>query len=106
MRRLLLSSLLLVFVLSGEGGAAAAEKLDLAKGEHISIIGNTLADRMQHDAWLETLIYNRFPKHDLVIRNLGFSGDEVVTRQRSQNFGTPDEWLAKMHTDVVLAFFG
>ena len=27
-------------------------------------------------------------------RNLGFSGDEVVTRLRSKNFGTPDEWLS------------
>ena len=35
-----------------------------------------------------------FPKHELVVRNLGFSGDEVATRLRSKNFGTPDEWLS------------
>ena len=49
---------------------------------------------MQHDGWLETLLHARFPKHELVIRNLGFSGDEIATRLRSTNFGTPDEWLS------------
>ena len=32
--------------------------------------------------------------HDLTIRNLGFSGDEINLRLRSQDFGTPDQWLA------------
>ena len=49
---------------------------------------------MQYDGWLETMLYARFPKHELVIRNLGFSGDEIATRLRSKNFGTPDEWLS------------
>src|SRR5262249_21383559 len=85
---------------------AHAGPLLLNKGDHISIVGNTLAERMQHYGWLETYFYLRFPDHDLVFRNLGFSGDEVVTRLRSANFGTPDSWLAKTKTDVVFAFFG
>ena len=36
------------------------------KGAHISFVGNTLADRMQHDGWLETLLQSRFPDHQLV----------------------------------------
>ena len=75
--------------------AAAAEppRLELEKGDHICIIGNTLADRMQHDGWLETYLHSRFPEHDLVIRNLGFSGDELTLRLRSADFGSPDDWL-------------
>jgi putative heme-binding domain-containing protein len=65
----------------------------LEKGDHICIVGNTLADRMQHDGWLETFLHARHPNHDLVIRNLGFSGDEVAMRLRSEDFGTPDQWL-------------
>src|SRR3990170_230704 len=78
---------------------------------------------MQYFGWLETMIYARFPKHELVIRNLGFSGDEIGTRLRSKNFGTPDEWLSGIaapiggyqenrfqgtntKTDVLFAFFG
>ena len=58
----------------------AAAPFTLQPGDHICIIGNTLAERMQHDGWLETLLHARFPQHDLVIRNLGFSGDEIATR--------------------------
>src|SRR3989337_1087901 len=64
-----------------------AEPFQLREKEHISIIGNTLAERMQYFGWLETMIYARFPKHELVIRNLGFSGDEIGTRLRSTNSG-------------------
>ncbi len=89
-------------------------RLELRTGDHISIIGNALADRMQHDGWLETYFFNRFPQHDLVFRNLGFGGDELKTRLRSANFGTPEKkgesqdtaWLKKTKTDVVFAFFG
>jgi putative heme-binding domain-containing protein len=41
-----------------------------------------------------------------VIRNLGFSGDELTTRLRSAGFGSPDEWLTRTKADVILAFFG
>src|SRR5262249_48649245 len=73
-----------------------AAPLELKPGDHICIIGNTLADRMQHDGWLEPLLHSRFPKHDLVIRNLGYSGDELPLnrRLRSMDFGTPDQWLS------------
>ena len=69
------------------------------------------------------MLHARFPKHELVVRNLGFSGDEIGTRPRSKNFGTPDEWLSGLgapiggyednrfagtetKADVVFAFFG
>src|SRR5262249_1079799 len=61
---------------------------------------------MQFDGWLETFIVAQFPQHDLVFRNLAVSGDEVVIRHRSENFGSPDEWLTKTKADVILAFFG
>jgi len=95
-----------LFVLAAPQLATSAPDFELRKGEHISYIGNTLADRMQHHAWLETYIHALFPKHELVVRNLGFSADEVTTRTRSDNFGSPDQWLAKNETDVVFGFFG
>ena len=77
-------------------GAFRAE----AEGRASAIIGNTLADRMQHDGWLETLLQSRFPKHELVVRNLGFSADELTIRPRSQNFGTPEHWLTFNKADA------
>src|SRR6476646_7862560 len=104
-----------VILLAVAGPAAAAEPFDLKPGEHVAVIGNTLADRMQHDAWLDAYLSTRFPKHDLVIRHLGFSGDEVGgytaspdfnKRLRSANFGSVDQWLNRAEADVVFAFFG
>src|SRR6187549_2067372 len=111
----------LIWTVSSRG--QAADPFLLHAGDHICIIGNTLAERMQYDGWLDTLLHARFPKHDLVIRNLGFSGDEITTRLRSKNFGSPDEWLsargatvggyeenrlagANTRADVIFAFFG
>ncbi len=81
---------------------------EFQKGDHISIIGNTLADRMQHHSWLEAYLYAKFPEHQLVFRNLGFSADEIdlKKRLRSANFGTPNHWLTFCKTDVIFAFFG
>jgi hypothetical protein len=105
------------------GRPDAAATLELRPKDHIAIIGNTLAERLQYDGWLETLLQARFPRHELVVRNLGFSGDEIATRLRSKNFGTPDEWLGgraepiggynenrfegtNTRADVIFAFFG
>src|SRR5579863_7559281 len=86
----------LLVLVSFAGSAARGAELELKKGDHICIIGNTLAERMQHYGWLETLIHARFPEHELVFRNLGYSGDEIELdkRLRSMDFGTPDQWLA------------
>jgi putative heme-binding domain-containing protein len=95
-----------LFVFLAVASQSHAAPLELRKGDHICIIGNTLADRMQHYGWLEARLAARFPEHELVVRNLGFSGDELTLRLRSAGFGSPDEWLARCKTDVVFAFFG
>src|SRR4051794_16924335 len=119
----------LLFVLSP--AVAPAAGFELKKGDHVCIIGNTLADRMQHFGWLETLIHARYPKHELVFRNLGYSGDELTVRLRPIPSGSPDGWrpatppppqrnrlnrdapvranrfeLTNTKADVIFAFFG
>jgi azurin/glucose/arabinose dehydrogenase len=86
--------------------AAAPVKLELHKGDHIAIIGNGLADRMQHDGTIEAFIHKAFPQDDISIRNLGFAADEVNSHVRSDDVPTPDEWLTRVKADVVLAFWG
>ena len=44
--------------------------LELQKGDHICIVGGTVAERMQHYGWLEARLTARFPDHELVFRNL------------------------------------
>ena len=101
---IVLAALLLLMLI--QPVEAQQELLKLEKGDHIAIIGNTLADRMQHSAWLETYLHALHPDLDLTVRNLGFSGDELKLRQREENFGNPDQWLAKTKASVVFSFFG
>ncbi|MCH8828560.1 MAG: azurin, partial [Planctomycetes bacterium] len=61
---------------------------------------------MQHQNHWETLLHQRFPRHNLVVRNLCFPGDEPFNRLRSLNFGTPDQHLAHSKASVILFFFG
>ena len=86
----------LAVLVFGASQPAKAARLDLQEGDHICIIGGGVADAMQHTGWLEVLLQSRFPNHQLVIRNLGFEGDEIELskRLRSADFGTPDQWLA------------
>ena len=104
--------------------------LKLEKGDHVVLIGNTLAERMQYFGHFETLLHSRFPEHELYVRNLGFSADEVTLvpqsvtpvensadrigltpekaplRPRSKDFLDHKQTLADHKADVVLAFFG
>jgi putative heme-binding domain-containing protein len=105
-RILLLAVLALASLPAVTAAAEQTPKFALRPGDHVAIVGNTLADRMQHDGWLEAVLQARHPEHRLVFRNLGFSADELTTRLRSAGFGSPDEWLARVEADVVLAFFG
>jgi glucose/arabinose dehydrogenase len=92
--------------LAGTASAAPETALKLEKGDHICLIGNTLAERMQHDGWLETYFQSRRPQEQLAFRNLSVSADELTLRTRVDGFGSPDEWLTKEKADVVFAFFG
>ncbi|MEL7496483.1 MAG: PVC-type heme-binding CxxCH protein [Planctomycetota bacterium] len=97
---------LLMALLCFPSDGLAQQPFELKNGDHICYIGNTTADRMQHHGWLETYLHALHPQHQLTFRNLGFSGDELVARPRSANFGSPDQWLTKCEADVVFCFFG
>lgn len=96
-----------LFLLFGPTASAVAQQtVKLQPETRIAVIGNTLADRMQHAGWLEALLQAAHPQHRLVLRDLGFSGDTLTERPRSDNFGSPDEWLMKVRADVIIACFG
>lgn len=97
-----MSGLAWVFLLA----SPAAEPLEVFKGERIAVMGNTLADRMQHTGHLEARLQARFPGHGVTVRHLGFSGDELKLRLRSANFGSPEQWLDKTRASLVFMFFG
>ena len=95
---------MMVALLCGAAGASA--QLEFNANDHVVFIGNALPDRMQHDGWLETYLQSANPGKNLVIRNMGFSGDEVADRPREQGFPSVDECLTLAKTNVLFAFFG
>ena len=80
--------------------------LELHPGDRIVIIGNTLAERMLYFGHFETLLHARFPKHQLVVRNLGWSADELTLRPRSKDFQDHGHTLFDHKPDVIIACFG
>ena len=100
---LLLTALTLLLPVSS---SATAAELQLQTGDSICLLGGSVAERMQHDGWLEAIVQTRFPGMELRFRNLGFSGDAVDHRLRGKNFGSIDDHLTIHKTDVILAFYG
>ncbi len=89
-----------------DSAAAQSPRVQLQRGDRICLIGNTLAERLQYFGHVESLLHANYSEHDLTIRNLGFSADELAFRPRSLNFGEPDAHLTHSRADVVFAFFG
>ncbi len=89
-----------------DGISAAETPLNLRKGDRIVLIGNTLAERMQRFGHWETLLHSRFSQLNLVVRNLGWSADELTIRLRSKDFQDHGHNLTDHKPDVILAFFG
>ncbi len=87
--------------------ASAADPLvKLNKGDKIVFVGNTLAERMQYYPHFETLLHSRFPELELVVRNLGWSADELTIKLRSKDFADHGHNLEDHKPDVIFAFFG
>ena len=86
--------------------SSATAALTLEKNDRICIIGSGLADRMQHDGWLETVLQSAHPKHYLVIRNLGYTGDTVWSRPRNGGYPKQEDHLKQIKADVIFVMFG
>ena len=97
------NGLLLLLLFVATNGWA---NIEFFKGDRISIVGNSLGERMQHDGWLETLLQREFPKHQLEIRNLSFPGDSVSSRPRSEGSSSLEDYLDLCSSDVIFMMFG
>lgn len=104
--------------------------LQLEKGETVVFIGNSLAQRMQHFGYFETMLHQSFPDKEITFRNMGFPGHTPAFRPEAGqpnpwafpgaekfrpeingHFGIghyphPDEWLTILKADTIVAFFG
>ncbi len=105
-RSLLKVSLACLALIFAPMSVTAEPVLSLNQGSKIVLIGNTLAERMQYFGHWETLLHARFPEQNLIVRNLGFSGDTITIRLRSKDFPDHGHTLFDHQPDVILALFG
>ncbi len=100
---LLLGCVLCLCQVIGLGHAAdskPAPRWEPEKGETIVILGNTFAERMGLFGYFETFLHARFPEHDLRIRNMGWSADEVSVQPRPYKFGSLEEKLGPPQVNI------
>lgn len=86
--------------------ATTALPLMLHPGDHVAFIGNTLFERAQLFGHFEALLQQRFPKHQLIVRNLSWSADEIGLAPRPANFADVEQHLKHERIDVIFAAFG
>ena len=72
----------------------------------VAIFGNGLADRMQHDPWVESALQANLKGKNIRFRNMSFSGDMVNKRPRNRGFTNDKEYLQHVAPDVVFVMYG
>ena len=80
--------------------------LKLQPGDRIALIGNTLLERSQFFGQFEALLHQRYPHHNLVVRNLSWAADEVDLAPRPANFADVEQHLTHEQVDVIFAAYG
>ncbi|MEZ6114820.1 MAG: GDSL-type esterase/lipase family protein, partial [Pirellulaceae bacterium] len=80
--------------------------LELRKGDRIALIGNTLFERSQLFGQFEALLHRQFPDHELVVRHLAWSADQIDLQPRPDNFADTFQHLKHERVDVIFAAFG
>ena len=80
--------------------------LTLEKKERIALIGNTLFDRMRNFGHFEALIQKAHPKHEIILRNLSWSADEIDLQPRPDNFADMEQHLTSFGSSLIIAAFG
>ena len=128
-----LLSLLFITLMFIQCSKPAEPLVRLGKDAHIVLIGNNLCSRMMDYGYFETELHLRFPDSTLFIRNMCDGGNtpgfhphsgrvspwafpgaerfyedsELSNDSNSQgHFETTEEWLTRLKTDIILAFYG
>lgn len=89
-----------------ELAAAAQAPFQFQKNDVVAIFGNGLADRMQHDPWVESALQMNLKGMNVRFRNMSFSGDMVNQRPRNKGFTNDTEYLQHVAPDVVFVMYG
>ena len=91
---------LICFSLFALAPASAADRFELADGDCVVFLGNTLLEREQRYGYWETLLTIRYPHRRIQFRNLGWSGDTVFGEARA-GFGSAADGFRHLKEHVL-----
>jgi len=80
--------------------------LEFRENDVVALVGNGLADRMQHSPWVESLLQRELRGKKVRFRNMSFAGDMVNKRPRSKGFTKDEDYLDLVGPDIVFVFYG
>lgn len=78
----------------------AGDAFELADGDRVVLLGNTLIERAQRYGYWETAMTALHPQKNIAFRNLGWSGDTVWGEARAR-FGGPTEGFRHLREHVL-----
>jgi lysophospholipase L1-like esterase len=87
-------------VLLAVGGTAGAGEFNLAEGDRVVLVGNTLIEREQRYGYWEAALTARYHGRNITFRNLGWSGDTVFGHARA-GFGTTADGFQHLKEHVL-----
>lgn len=70
------------------------------------LVGGTFAERWAQSGWFEAMLHTTHPGHDLVVRSVPWSADEVGRMPRELNVPTTLDRVRAFDPDVVFVCFG
>ena len=100
----LLAGILAAFYTNAANAQVAS--FEFKKNDVVAIFGNGLADRMQHDPWVESALQANLKGMNVRFRNMSFSGDMVNRRPRNKGFTNDTEYLQHVAPSVVFVMYG
>ncbi len=98
--------LLLLLVVPLGFGTLASEPFSFRDNDVVALYGNGLADRMQHEPWVEAVLQSQLKGKNVRFRNMSFSGDTVNKRPRNEGFTNDEEYLQHVGPSVIFSMFG
>ena len=98
--------LVAVFACLPAAKTQAETPFEFKQNDVVAIFGNGLADRMQHDPWVETVLQSSLKGKNVRFRNMSFAGDVVNKRPRNKGFTNDTEYLQHVAPSVVWIMFG
>lgn len=99
----------LVTLVLGTSSSLAADDpqtFSFRDNDVVAIYGSGLADRMQHDPWVEAVLQSHLQGKNVRFRSMSFSGDTVNRRPRDEGYTNEEEYLQHVAPSVIFSMFG